>query len=47
MMTSPLHRENILNRHFKEAGVGFSLGIPWSTIPLGGVYTIDFGMLKR
>lgn len=43
-MHSPPHRANILNRHFKEIGVGFSTGTPNGGREPGGIYTTDFGL---
>jgi uncharacterized protein YkwD len=43
-MHSPPHRANILNRDFKEIGVGFSAGTPNSGGDDGGIYTTDFGL---
>ena len=43
-MDSPGHRANILNRDFRDAGVGVVPGTPSSANASGGVYTIDFGL---
>ena len=43
-MHSPPHRANILNRDFKEIGVGFSVGTPSGGHEAGGIYTTDFGL---
>ena len=44
LMNSPLHRAKILSPIFEAAGVGFVVGTHESGLPLGGIYTIDFGM---
>jgi uncharacterized protein YkwD len=42
-MNSPDHRDNILNRAFREAGVGIEPGVP-EPVPLpGATYTMDYG----
>ena len=46
-MHSSGHRANILNRDFREAGVGVVPGTPSSKNAPGGVYTIDFGLAVR
>jgi len=43
-MHSSGHRANILNRSFRDAGVGVVPGTPESRNAPGGVYTIDFGL---
>jgi uncharacterized protein YkwD len=43
-MHSSGHRANILNRSFREIGVGFSVGTPGSGREPGGIYTTDFGL---
>jgi uncharacterized protein YkwD len=43
-MNSPGHRANILNRSFRELGVGFSAGTPSRGREPGGIYTVDFGL---
>jgi uncharacterized protein YkwD len=43
-MHSPPHKANILNRDFKEIGVGFSVGTPTGGHEAGGIYTTDFGL---
>jgi uncharacterized protein YkwD len=43
-MHSPPHKENILNRDFKEIGIGFSVGTPSGGHEAGGIYTTDFGL---
>ena len=43
-MDSPPHRANILNRSFREVGVGFDTGTPGGDRAPGGIYTVDFGL---
>ena len=43
-MDSPPHRANILNRGFREIGVGFDPGTPNGDHAAGGIYTVDFGL---
>ena len=43
-MDSPPHRANILNRSFRELGVGFDTGTPHGDRAPGGIYTTDFGL---
>jgi uncharacterized protein YkwD len=43
-MASPPHRANILNRSFREVGVGFDTGTPNEDRAPGGIYTADFGL---
>ena len=43
-MHSSGHRANILNKDFKEIGVGFSVGTPDGAREPGGIYTTDFGL---
>ena len=43
-MNSPPHRANILNRSFREIGVGFDPGTPDGDHAAGGIYTVDFGL---
>ena len=43
-MASPGHRANILNRNFREVGIGFSRGTPNADNAAGGIYTTDFGL---
>ena len=40
-MRSPGHRANILNRNFREIGIGVALGTPTSRT--GATYTTEFG----
>ena len=43
-MHSQGHRANILNRKYREMGVGVSLGVPGGAGGLGGAtYAVDFG----
>ena len=42
-MHSPPHRANILNRSFRQIGIGVSRGAPLPAIPDGVTYTTDFG----
>jgi uncharacterized protein YkwD len=43
-MHSSGHRANILNRDFRELGVGFSPGTPGGGDAPGGIFTTDFGL---
>jgi uncharacterized protein YkwD len=43
-MDSPPHRANILNRSFREVGIGFDTGTPGGDNAPGGIYTVDFGL---
>ncbi len=43
-MNSPGHRANILSSTFREVGVGFSKGSPYSRSANAGTYTTDFGL---
>jgi uncharacterized protein YkwD len=43
-MDSPPHRANILNRSFREVGIGFDAGTPRGDHASGGIYTVDFGL---
>jgi uncharacterized protein YkwD len=43
-MNSDGHRDNILSRHFREVGIGFSPGTPNNGEANGGIYTTDFGL---
>jgi uncharacterized protein YkwD len=40
-MDSPGHRTNILNRRFRDIGIGIVVGTPSG--PGGATYTTDFG----
>jgi uncharacterized protein YkwD len=42
-MHSPGHRANILNRQFKEIGLGVARGAPEAGQDRGGTYVTDFG----
>jgi uncharacterized protein YkwD len=42
-MHSPPHREAILTRTYRDAGVGVSRGVPSPLAPDGATYTIEFG----
>jgi uncharacterized protein YkwD len=42
-MNSPGHRANILNRRFREIGIGIVPGSPANASATGGTYTTDFG----
>ena len=42
-MESPPHRSIILNRRFREIGVGVAIGTPTDRTEAGAVYTIDVG----
>ena len=43
-LRSPLHRGEILNPTYEDAGIGFAVGTPKSGHSHGGIYSIDFGM---
>lgn len=42
-MHSPPHRENILDPHFRDAGVGTARGFPYGGGGRAATYTVDFG----
>lgn len=42
-MHSPPHRENILDPHFRDAGVGVARGFPLGANVGAATYTVDFG----
>ena len=42
-MRSPGHRANILNRRFRDIGVGIFLGSPMNGHEEGAIYATDFG----
>jgi uncharacterized protein YkwD len=44
-MKSPGHRANILQRSFREMGVGVVVGVPVSSAA-GATYTVDFGVRR-
>ena len=41
-MNSPPHRRNMLDRGFREIGIGVALGAPGSNDP-GATYATEFG----
>jgi uncharacterized protein YkwD len=47
-MNSPGHRANILQRSFREIGIGIGAGLPvrLSTAQTGATYTTDFGFRR-
>jgi uncharacterized protein YkwD len=45
-MHSPGHRANILQRSFRELGVGVVLGVPVANAARGATYTVDFGVRR-
>jgi uncharacterized protein YkwD len=45
-MNSPEHRANILQRGYREMGVGVALGTPKRGLSGGATYTIDFGAIR-
>jgi len=45
-MHSPPHRHNILNRHFRDVGIGIARGVPVSgfhRVPLRATFSVEFG----
>jgi len=42
-MDSPSHRRNILNRRFREIGIGVVFHAPNSNAPVAATYTTTFG----
>jgi uncharacterized protein YkwD len=44
-MNSPDHRANILQRGYRELGVGVALGTPRPGLASGATYTVDFGAI--
>ncbi len=42
-MHSPGHRQNILNRRFREIGIGVAFDTPKGSYPTGATYTTTFG----
>lgn len=46
-MHSPPHRENILDPHFRDAGVGVARGFPYGGGGRAATYTVDFGSRSR
>lgn len=45
-MESPGHRANILQRRFREVGIGVARGLPVSGVSGGATYTTDFGAVE-
>jgi uncharacterized protein YkwD len=45
-MESPGHREIILTRAFREAGIGIAMGVPKGS-GAGATFTMDFGLAAR
>ena len=45
-MESPGHRANILQRRFKEIGIGVARGLPVGGVSGGATYTTDFGAIE-
>lgn len=45
-MASPGHRANILQRRFREIGVGIVLGTPRVGLPTGATYATEFGLRR-
>ena len=45
-MDSPGHRANILNKSFRDVGIGFEQGTPNAGDANGGIYTTDFGLRR-
>jgi uncharacterized protein YkwD len=45
-MNSPEHRANILQRGYRELGVGIALGTPKAGLSGGATYTVDFGVIR-
>jgi hypothetical protein len=43
-MNSPPHRENILDRTFRDIGLGVAVGVPQQGAGDGATYTTDFGV---
>ncbi len=42
-MHSPVHRANVLDPHFRDAGVGVARGFPYGGAGRAATYTVDFG----
>jgi hypothetical protein len=42
-MNSPGHRDNILNPHYREVGVGVAIGNPARSDGSGATYATEFG----
>jgi uncharacterized protein YkwD len=45
-MSSPEHRANILQRGYRELGVGVAIGTPKPGLGSGATYTVDFGTIR-
>jgi uncharacterized protein YkwD len=45
-MNSPGHRENILNPHYREIGIGVVTGNPARPDGLGATYATEFGVIE-
>ena len=45
-MHSPPHRANILDRRFRDAGVGVSRGFPYGGGSRAATYTLDLGVRR-
>jgi uncharacterized protein YkwD len=46
-MNSAGHRQNILNRDFREFGIGIAVGNPAAKNGLGATYANEFGVIQR
>jgi uncharacterized protein YkwD len=46
-MHSPAHRANILDRDYRQLGIGFAPGSPRGKRRSGGTFTTDFGLRRR
>jgi uncharacterized protein YkwD len=46
-MNSPGHRENILNAHYREIGIGVMAGNPARPDGAGGTYATEFGVISE
>jgi uncharacterized protein YkwD len=42
-MASPPHRQNVLERQFRDVGIGIAVGVPLTSGADGATYTTDFG----
>ena len=45
-MNSPPHREVILDRAFRQLGVGIALGLPVDHATAGATFVLDFGVVR-
>ena len=45
-MHSPPHRANMLDRKFRDAGVGVARGYPYGGGPNAATYTLDLGVRR-